>query len=138
MQPLCTVKFVKRVDVDYQYDSDGDGEYLSKTTRKYDVLDIVEQFDKYYVVRTMTKQYSRYDRYESPMYYDSEHTSIEFCEIMIDMLDCSKEQLLEFLDKNSKLLKSYDQAPYGEPGKWYVAEEVEKILLSSSKINSSN
>ncbi len=128
IRPVCTVQFIKRVDVDYFYDDEGDGEYRESTTRKYDVLDIVEQYGKYYAVRTRTKQYSRYDRYESPMYYDSEHTTIKFCEISADMVGFTKEQLLEALTKGPTFIEGYDKAPYGEPNRSMVAEEVERIL----------
>ena len=133
IRPACTVQFIKRVDVDYLYDDQGDNEYRSSTTKKYDVLDIVEQYGKYYAVRTQTKQYSRYDRYESPMYYDSEHTTIEFCEISADMMEFTKEQLLETLTKRPTFIDGYDKAPYDEPNKSMVAEEVERIL--AQKVN---
>ena len=67
------------------------------------------------------------------MYYDSEHTTIEFCEISADMMEFTKEQLLETLTKRPTFIDGYDKAPYDEPSKSMVAEEVERIL--AQKVN---
>ena len=48
-------------------------------------------------------------------------------------MEFTKEQLLETLTKGPTFIDGYDKAPYDEPNKSMVAEEVERIL--AQKVN---
>ncbi len=127
--PADHVWFIKRIDVKSDSYSSGDGEYSSSDTYKYDALDIVKQYDNYYLIRSETYYNSSYDRYESPMNTSSERSSFTLCPISEDMLEYTKEQLEKYMQESKGFSGSCQDAPsYSAPSEHFVCKYARKVI----------
>ncbi len=124
------LKLVRRVDVQEESTSEGDGEYYDHDTLNCEVLDIVRCKGEYYAVLTLTYYSSTYDRYESPMNRSSERSSFEIHKISEELLNADKDAILENMKTTEAIFGSCQEAPsWSSPQESFVEEYAARALL---------